>query len=369
MIWTITGTIFAVLILALLVLRIMVSFGGRGVMTNDPLLFIQEPETIAQAVTLQNGGRRLSWKRPDSTKLFISTDPTDLNQQESHPLSGEYSYIHSALESSLRYFYTIQHKDGSLTQTAERIWPLPGILNLRDIGGYETDDGRITRWGVVYRTAHLGNATDETLAALTQHGISLVCDLRSKRELHENPDRVPNGAAYAHTPVYENDQLSAIFPKLLFDRASLGDQLGEGYIRMIDEKAAVFADVIGRFADPANLPVMFHCTAGKDRAGLTAALLLSLLGVPRKTVVADYSLSNLASDKMFNDFMEKSGSSIGRFGVPQDQLKPLFVADPQWLENALDHIDDHYGGIEAYLTSSGGLPAGKIESLRKHLLV
>lgn len=369
MIWTISSIVLVIIILVLSTLRIMIVRGGRGVITQNPIAFVQEPDTSAQVIRLSNGDYKLCWTAPHSTKLFISTEPNRAKQEKLASLSGECSFFHRNPDPSHRYFYAIQHIGGSVTHTAERIWRLDGILNLRDIGGYQTKSGQTTRWGKIYRTAHLGNATDETLEILSRYGISLICDLRSNRELTENPDRVPNGATYLHTPIYKDDQLSGIFPKLLFDRAALGDQLGAGYIRMIDERAEVFASLIGRFADPANLPVMFHCTAGKDRAGLTAAMLLTLLGVPRATIIADYTLSNLASEKIFVDFMGKNGTNITRFGVPLEQLRPLFIADPKWLENSLDHIDNNYGGVDNYLLKNGGLAADKIDTLRKNLLL
>ncbi|MFK7805817.1 MAG: tyrosine-protein phosphatase [Anaerolineae bacterium] len=368
MIWNIIGTVLAITAIALITLRLMVVRGGRGILDEEPLSFLQEPESKAQVVGLPNGDYKVSWKKSGSIKIFVSTNSGKEDLQQLSSLQGEQSFVHLNPILNHRYFYTIQHKDGSQTHAASRIWHLPGILNLRDMGGYETIDGRMTRWGKVYRTAHLGNTSDESLEQLSEIKLSLICDLRSNRELNENPDRVPNGATYLHTPIYKDDQLSGIFPKLLFNRASLGDQLGVGYIRMVDERAEAFAGIIGRLADPENLPAMFHCTAGKDRAGLTAAMLLTLLGVPRKTIIADYTLSNLASYEMYEDFMEKSGSSISRLGVPPEQLKPLFLANPEWLENALNHIDKRFGGVENYLVNEGELSKDKVAELRNNLL-
>lgn len=368
MFWTIIGIICALILIAFTLLRLMIAKGGSGVNDENPLSYLIELGSSIQAKRLSNNDLELSWKTPNATAVLSSTDPDHSDQQLLSKLSGEFRYLHSGSNPNQRTFYTVQHQDNESTHIAERHWHLPGILNLRDIGGYETADGQVTRWGKVYRTAHLGNATDHALEILNQHNVALICDLRSSRELEENPDRVPTKTTYLHTPIYKEDQLSGIFPKLLFNRAALGDQLGAGYIRMVDERAEAFAGIIGRFADPSNLPAMFHCTAGKDRAGLTAAMLLDLLGVPRQTIIADYSLSNLASEAIYTDFMENSAHHITRLGVPPEQLKPLFIANPKWLENALNHIDQNYDGVERYLIEQGRLSAEKIGALRGSLL-
>ncbi|MEM8856828.1 MAG: tyrosine-protein phosphatase [Chloroflexota bacterium] len=282
-------------------------------------------------------------------------------------LNGENSFTDLEPTSRNRQIYTIEFALSQTIESATRFWNLPGIINLRDLGGYATADGRQVAWGKLYRTGHLGGVPQETLDTLHEHGIALICDLRSLRERTELPDRVPDAAQYVETSIYEEDQLSAIFPKLLFNRASLGEQLGAGYIRMIDERPTRFGHIIELIAN--TLPAMFHCTAGKDRAGLTAAMILSLLNVPRQTIIADYTLSNLASDSLFKDFMSTSAPTIERFGIPPEQLRPLFAADPNWMTNALNHIDNNYGGVEKYLLNQGQVSSDAIGLLRSKLLL
>ncbi|MEM9773807.1 MAG: tyrosine-protein phosphatase [Chloroflexota bacterium] len=366
MLGTIAITILIIVVLILGTLRYFVVRGGRGIQFQDPLSFILEPKRlVAKATRTPEEAINLSWTREEATHLSRRTPATKEDVLLGY-LKGETTYTDCQPDKLNRQIYAIHFKDSSAVECATRMWPLPGVINLRDLGGYSTKDGSLTKWGNIYRTGHLGGATDESLQILSKHNLSLVCDLRSLRERTELPDRVPDGATYMQTSIYEEDQLSAIFPKLLFNRASLGDQLGAGYIRMLDERPKRFGQIIELVAN--SMPAMFHCTAGKDRAGLTAAMILSLLGVPRATIIADYTLSNLASDALFDDFMSTSAPTIERFGIPPDQLRPLFSANPKWMTDALNHLDKNYGGVESYLIHQGDLSKDAVEMLRSKML-
>ncbi len=366
MIGTILTTVILFLVLAVTILRLLVIRGGRGVEIQDPASFlIKQSDLPAEAQLTSDGQVQLSWTKLDSVRLSRKTG-IDGEIVDLRKLAGETKAVDSNPNQLLRDIYRIEFKDGTELECALRNWPLPGIINLRDLGGYKTRGGQVTAWGKIYRTGHLSGATDESLKILNDYGVQLICDLRSLRERTENPDQVPENTRYIETSIYEDDQLSAIFPKLLFNRASLGDQLGAGYIRMLDERPTRFAEIIDLVTS--NMPAMFHCTAGKDRAGLTAAMILSLLDVPRETIIADYALSNLASNDLFDDFMQSSAATFKRIGIPQEQLRPLFAADPKWMEAALNHLDIQYDGVEAYLLNQGGLSREAIKRLRSEML-
>lgn len=367
MLGTIIFTLAIVVCLAFLIFRLFVYRGGRGIEFRDPLsLIVWPPQAEVQAQPYPNNAVEISWEQPSALKIDAQTIANG-KKETLATLMGESKFVHEKSDKLQREIYTVTFKNGRSLSAALRFWELPNIINLRDLGGYKTVSGEITAWGKIYRTGHLGGVNEETVKVLEQHQIKLVCDLRSYRERSENPDQVPANTVLLETSIYEDDQLSAIFPKLLFNRASLGDQLGAGYIRMLDERPEQFAKIIDLITH--NFPAMFHCTAGKDRAGITSALILSLLDVPRETIIADYSLSNLVSDALYDDFMGSSASTIERFGIPPEQLKPLFVADPQWMINALEHLDSMYGGVATYLIERGRLEPNTIGKLRKGMLV
>lgn len=246
---------------------------------------------------------------------------------------------------------------------------LTAVPNARDIGGYQTADGRVVRKGLFFRSGALGGATDEDLDQLAAYGLRQIFDLRSDREVAEKPDRVPKTAEYHHLPIQAEDPARGKVGKLLFQRSMLSQMMMEGYVTTIEERAERFGQILARLAEPDTLPALVHCTAGKDRAGMTAALLLGLLGVPRETIVADYAQSNRAFDFLYADFKGSSTAArLKRIGIPFDDLSGLLVADPAWIESMLDYIEARYETIERYLIERAGLTRVQIEKIRENLL-
>ncbi len=249
---------------------------------------------------------------------------------------------------------------------AERSLALPGGVNFRDVGGYRTADGRAVRWGEIYRAGSLAELTEDDVAALGALGLRLVCDLRSPDELARHADRLPPGAAYVHRPILgEVGRLRRVVT-LYRKRHRLQELLEQIYRLMLDQNGPVIADVLRLAADPANRPLVIHCTAGKDRTGLTVALLLLALGVPEETVVADYTLSNHAFDVLAGR-MRPEMARLYSFGFNEAQLRPLLLAEARTLRGALAYIRRRYGSLDWYLQRAG-LRDETLEALREQLL-
>jgi protein-tyrosine phosphatase len=249
---------------------------------------------------------------------------------------------------------------------AERTLALLSGVNFRDVGGYRTTDGRAVRWGQVYRAGSLAELTDADVAALGALGLRLVCDLRSPDELGRHADRLPPGASYVHRPILgEVGRLRRVVT-LYRKRHRLQELLEQIYHLMIDQNGPVIADVLRLAADPANRPLVIHCTAGKDRTGLTVALLLLALGVPEETVVADYTLSNHAFDVLAGR-MRPEMARLYSFGFNEAQLQPLLLAEARTLRGALAYIHRRYGSLDWYLQRAG-LSDDTLQALRDELL-
>jgi protein-tyrosine phosphatase len=152
----------------------------------------------------------------------------------------------------------------------------------------------------------------------------------------------------------------------LFKRHELGNTLGRGYTDWLEIGAEAYGRLFKALADPGNLPLLFHCTAGKDRAGIGVAILLALLGVPEETIVADYSLSNLAFDHLYADFLVDNRTD--KLGIAGEEVKIMLAANPAWIKSTLKHLHEKYGGAEAYLKDTAGLSQGQIEAIRKNIL-
>jgi protein-tyrosine phosphatase len=250
---------------------------------------------------------------------------------------------------------------------AERVLPLRGAPNFRDVGGYRTRDGRHVRWGKLFRAGALGQLTEDDLRYLEGAGLKTICDLRSAREVGDSPDRIWTGTAIHRLPVF-GDKERGIGPRqVLFNLGRLDELVARSYTElMVDRKATVFGDWLRVLATPGTLPVVVHCSAGKDRTGLAVALVLAVLGVDEETIIADYSLSNAHFEPQQRMF-EKYAAHMTQLGATFEDVLPLFTADPANLRGAFAHLRAKYGSLEAYLTGPAGVEAATLERLRELL--
>lgn len=246
-----------------------------------------------------------------------------------------------------------------------RLLPLQGGQNFRDLGGYRTRTGRTVRWGMLYRSGSMHFLTRADFDYLAKRGIRTVCDFRSTgerstepvvwpagkaprvladdyvmdtRALAPKPDRLPSAAEARAT-------MTATYPQLL-------KQFNGQYRRMFGELLA------GR------APLAFNCTAGKDRTGVAAALVLTALDVPRETVIQDYLLTNRYFDPRKVVQADDQASQAWR-KLPADVLKAYMAADRDYIDAVFAVMDKHRGGVAGYLNDALGLSPTKLAQLRK----
>tara|TARA_S200000501_G_C20724626_1_gene700017 strand:+ start:331 stop:1065 length:735 start_codon:yes stop_codon:yes gene_type:complete len=223
----------------------------------------------------------------------------------------------------------------------ERHFPFAGCFNFRDIGGYPTVDGRLLRWGRYFRAGRQDRMTSSDLQKVAQLGIKTQIDLRRPDEL-EDQGRGPledMGIDYRwHSVIPPNGSQ-------VLDAAAGEGISGKRYLRYLDFDTTPWLQVFRILADSESYPVVVHCTAGKDRTGVTTAFLLSVLGVKRKLIEEDFILSNRDQPRHIK-FLESKGLSSGsvhrNVGVPEDAMKVF-----------LDGMDKEHGGVIAFLYKIG----------------
>jgi protein-tyrosine phosphatase len=250
-----------------------------------------------------------------------------------------------------------------------RLVPLEGAQNFRDLGGYPTVDGRHTRWARVFRSDSLAALTEADLETLDELGLRLVCDFRGDAEVSEEPNQLIGRASvrYWHRPLGDANVQPAEWRRR-FESGDLGDidaaWLTRSYRGMIDGSAEALASLFRRLADPAEVPAVLHCTAGKDRTGVASAMLLLVLGVPREYVIEDYALTaHFTGDRIraAERFFE------GR-GIDPTKVTALMGSAPTTMAEALDHLDESHGGAERWAREHAGLEENEVEALRESLL-
>ncbi|HET6835050.1 MAG TPA: tyrosine-protein phosphatase [Acidimicrobiales bacterium] len=177
-----------------------------------------------------------------------------------------------------------------MTTFAERLIRFDSCFNFRDLGGYETDDGRRVRWKTLYRADTLHRLDGPDLDLFLELGLRSVIDLRSQHELDDHGRfRHDSGLVVHHVPMI--DVVGG--PRRPVETAPDASprSVGEGYISMADEGRRAIGSAVALLAGPDALPAVFHCTAGKDRTGILAAILLSAIGVRDEDIVDDYMLT------------------------------------------------------------------------------
>lgn len=239
-----------------------------------------------------------------------------------------------------------------------RLLPLQGGRNFRDLGGYKTTDGREVKWGKLYRSGVLSNLTSGDYDYLREREIATIVDFRSSDERETEPTRWAAGNVIAMNWDYEMGNWEQEFAKVLskpgFGKEDLVKLMDQGYVGLVQQQTphyrAMFQQMINQ-----DEPLLFHCTAGKDRTGIGAALILTALGVDRETVKKDYLLSNdyLKNSDMFKlpvDASEKEKRMFAFFSqLPEDVRGVLAGVEASWLDSAFAEMEREHGSVEGYI--------------------
>ena len=244
---------------------------------------------------------------------------------------------------------------------SNRHYPFEGCFNFRDIGGYKNQDGKSVKKGLYFRTGRQDRMTERDLAQLSDLKISTQIDLRKPDEVKDQGKGPLEtmGANYINIAVIPeggSDQLS----KLVGDTGISGKR----YLGYLEFGPTSWLRLFGILAEQENLPVVLHCTAGKDRTGVSTAFLLSVLGVSRDVIEADYLLTNLDTERQA-DFIEKTSgypegydrkSMITAAGVPEDAMSDF-----------LDGVESKWGSVIEYLEKIG-TSREQMEKVRNNFL-
>jgi protein-tyrosine phosphatase len=247
---------------------------------------------------------------------------------------------------------------------------LTGAPNFRDIGGYPTADGHHVRADLVYRSNKLSALTPADEATVDRLHLVAEIDLRTGEERRSEPSR------WLHTPadLYVSPKASlapTLGPllKQIHDADSAHRALTSFYAQMPDLYRPEYAAFFHRLA-AGDTPMVVHCTAGKDRTGVAAAVLLSALGVSRSVVVGDYTFTNklLPPPPNVKTLPKNAPKALAAlYALPPDARAAVWRADPAYIEAALDAIDREYGSTDGYLRKGLGLSDAEVASLRTRL--
>jgi protein-tyrosine phosphatase len=239
------------------------------------------------------------------------------------------------------------------------------IPNFRDIGGYRTRDGRIVAWRRLFRSGEICSMTHGDLAKLKKElGLASVIDLRSSFEVKHHGMGLLEGAGFRYYNIAfipDGGQPDTELP-----RYSGFTNMGEFYIDLLRQKGfgKRIVEALEIIASPENHPLVFHCAAGKDRTGILAAMLLSILNVADKDIVTDYSLSGAYIEALIKQLRSVKGPAPDVTKLPDF----FWTAAPESMMLLLDALRRENGSVHEYLVANGAEPS-LLERLRAALLV
>ncbi len=250
---------------------------------------------------------------------------------------------------------------------------LEGAYNIRDIGGYETSDGRHVRLHKLFRSDSLHKLTESSQKTLVGEGLRTVIDLRQTVSAEGQPNVFADSSevTYHHLNVMGDKPLVEVTDLSV---SSLGpDRPPEIYAAILDKRQEWMGKVVKMLATPGALPALYHCNSGRDRAGLTTMLLLSIAGVPKEKIVEDYALSprylwrrthdretGIVHDLHPDDF---DSSAEARQAYDTE----LSVCPPHAMSASIEHIERTYGGVREYLLG-GGVTEEEMKRLKNEIV-
>jgi protein-tyrosine phosphatase len=250
---------------------------------------------------------------------------------------------------------------------------LASVPNFRDIGGYPTKDGRSVSMGRLYRSGHLGKLSPKDRSRLNAAGIRVVIDLRGQRDIaSEGGITLPAGAQLVHLNAFGESGSNLQRVLISSDRRTQDAVLGAGraeqlmttaLVRLALGRTTVFSALLSRLAENDSLPAIIHCSAGKDRTGWAATLVLLALGVGERHVLDHYLLSN----EYRRAEVARSLEELSPY-IDGDLVRPLLEVRPQYLLAALRAITKNFGSFDAYFTKGLKLNADRRRRLQANLL-
>lgn len=272
-------------------------------------------------------------------------------------------------------------------EQSQRVIDIAGTFNFRDLGGYCGHEGRLTRWQSLYRSAQLDRLDEAGIEALAKLDVKTVIDLRFPEETTLYPtmrEGFPNARFYSwHDEVSISEQVEHSASRgpswreslASNDPAKVREAMRINYPLKLYSHSAIYRRLLLRLIDN-KTPLIFHCAAGKDRTGVAAALILSLIGVDNEQIVNDYMLTKNQIGGREETWLAGGASKREKYTElqrqlakqPREMLKPVFDADQSYIETLLDYVAATYGSFERYALKQLELEYPQLEQLRDNLL-
>lgn len=277
---------------------------------------------------------------PQPWDIYVgsSVDLIDL----AHPIlsgSGEGNFLLPVDLSNRSYFKLVSGLEEVVL--AERLLPMEGAFNFRDLGGILMKDGRRVQWGKLFRADELTNLTASDIKYLEGISIKSVIDFRAENEIKRAPDKLPPTAEYTYPLTIAPGAMSPDRGHTDEGKASFAAQMRQMNESYVTDPACIraYRIMFAIIQNSLSAPLVFHCSAGKDRTGMAAALILFALGASEESVMADYMLSKFNIADKYKLFVEK-----------YPRTEPIFTVKRSYLMSGIEKMKQEYGSVMNFLT-------------------
>lgn len=294
--------------------------------------------------------------QPDSFNLNSPIAEIDINQGYKRilPLAGG---------PGRPYFKLIFNKDHSII-TTERVVPMQGIFNFRDIGGYTNNENRYSKWGRLYRSGSLAMASKRDIEVLNKLGVETVVDLRTERESYMFPTKFK--APHVYNLPLRGNRYDFFFDEILSQKMKRSDILmydQNVFSFLLENNTDYFIRLFDILLEEKNYPIVMYCSLGKDRTAIATALIFAALEIDESILVDDYLMSNDLID--YHAIVRNAD----RYPLEvQETITALFSAHKETIRNSLESLLNNYGSIDNYFEKELKLTSRKREKLKDILL-
>ena len=294
-------------------------------------------------------------QRPDSFNMNAPNFEIDIQNGYKRILST----------SPTRPYFKLVFNNKYSTITSERIIPMLGIFNFRDVGGYYNNkEKRQLKWGKLYRSGSLAMASKYDIRMLYQLGIETIIDLRTERESYEYPNSFK--APHIYNLPLRGDHHDIFFEEILLHRLTRNDILAydqDVFSFLLENNTDYFTKLFDILLEEKNYPIVFYCSLGKERSALATALVFKALELDDDTIFEDYLLSN-----RWIDYPSLLRNADMYPMEVQETITALFSAHRETLKNSFETLKTNYGSIEHYLENELKLTPKKREKLKAILM-
>ncbi|EEH02855.1 conserved hypothetical protein [Histoplasma capsulatum G186AR] len=250
-----------------------------------------------------------------------------------------------------------------------------GIANLRDLGGYAISPATSVRRNYIFRSASLSHTTPKGANLLTgKLGIAMIYDFRSIPECERSPSFDIPGTTRLHVPIFKDQDASPEGLALRYKNYASSDG-PRGFVRAYAEilrawaAGGAFRAVFEHIRDRSEEPLLFHCSAGKDRTGVCAALILWIAGVQDDEVIGrEYELTEAGLCELRQQSIDRV-LALPAFDGSREGAERMVSAKAAAIMATMTWVDEKYGGAEGYLRNSMGFSDRDIAAIRKNLII